>query len=381
MTSRLVRRLAAGSLVLALSACGSTQLEGSPASPSGRWHRVPDVPLSARTDPFLAWTGDEVLVIGGNTGWVCPPTASCVEPDPAQFARDGAAWDPDSGAWRPIADLPLPLWSGWSFGLSDAAVLDGHAVVHDRLQEAWLRYDLAADRWIRLEAPGGGFLDLSQDDGTRIWGLRGREVVSWDPVAGDVRVERSYDVSPRLDDPRLLLTDAGPVVTGVRYDDPAPDEPTLAQADLPDGEGWRRVTTGQIGGFHASVAGLVIGPESGGADGGEVNGWDRWYPHGGTLDPRTGEWQPLDVPDPAGPEAQGWPVQAFGDEEIVTGGHYMNLADEVPWVPTGRPASQLDSHLTAVWVRDRLLVWGGVDEEKGFDAPAGPEAWLWAPPD
>lgn len=36
---------------------------------------MPDVPLSPRTDPVVAWTGTEVLVVGGNTGFVCPHNA------------------------------------------------------------------------------------------------------------------------------------------------------------------------------------------------------------------------------------------------------------------------------------------------------------------
>lgn len=372
-----------------LSACGSAT---SPTRPTdlvepaasrvpagGAWTRVPDVPLSPRTDPFVGWTGEEVLVIGGNTGWICPPNADCVGPEPTQFARDGAAWDPESGTWRSIAELPQPVYTGGGFGLTDAAVLDGHVVVHDRSQEAWLRYDVAADRWTRLDGPGPGFLDLSQTDGTRVWGLRGSEIVSWDPVVGDLRVERSYDSTPRLDDPRLILADAGPVVTGVRYKDAAPDEPTLALVDIPDGEGWRRVTTGQIGWFYAFVAGRVVGTESGGADGGEVNGWDRWSPAGGAVDPRTGEWAPLDIPSWTGPSTDGWYPEALGEQEIVTGGHYRDLGQDGPWVRLGRPESDLEEYLSAVWAGDRLIVWAGIDGALGYDAPTGPEVWTWTP--
>ena len=380
--------VAAATTVLGvLAGCG----EASPTAPAGadapattgQWQAAGTGPLSARTDPFLGWTGEEVLVIGGNTGWVCPPTADCVKPEPGQFASDGAAWNPTTGEWRPIADLPVPIYTGWSFGLTDSAVLDGQVVVHDRSQEAWLRYDVAADAWSELDPPGPGFTDLSQDDGTRIWGLRGDEVVSWEPVSGRVRVERSYDVSPRLDDPRLVLTEVGPVVTGVRYDDVAPDEPTLELADLPDGDGWRRVTSGQIGWFYASVAGQVVGPEAGGADGGEVNGWDRWYPSAGMLDPTTGEWAPLDVPQWPLPSADDWHVTAYGDDVLVTGGHYRDLAHDGEWLRLGRPDSTLDASLSSVWAADRLFVWGGIDDEDGYDAPAVPdasEAWTWTPP-
>lgn len=373
-----VASVAAAALLAGCGPDGPTWLGGTdPTETAGRWDRVSDGPLSARTDPFLGWTGEEVLVIGGNTGWTCPPGADCAKPPADQFVADGAAWDPDTGEWRPIADLPAAVYSGWSFGLTDAAVLDGQVVLHDRSQQMWLRYDVAADRWSEVDPPGPGFVDLSQDDGTRIWGLRGDEVVSWDPVAGDVRVERAYDVTPRLDEPRLVLTEEGPVVTGKHYADVAPDEPALTLADLPDGDGWRRVSTGQLGWFYAEVAGQVVGPEPGSADGGEVNGWDRSYPQGGTLDPGTGEWAPLDVPDWTG---EGWYVQVFGDDELVTAGHYRDLAADGEWVRVARPDSRLDSGLSAVWAGDRLFVWGGNDDELGYDRPAPPEAWTWRPP-
>ena len=360
-----------------LVSCGAGAPGGSrtgKAAPG--WERAGSPPLSARTDPVVAWTGEEVIVVGGNTGWVCPPNADCMVP--TDLSSDGAAWNPTTGRWREIAEAPLPLLSGWSCQPCSATV--GGRVVVDAStveRERWLAYDIAADSWSRI-APPGVEVDLVQKDGERIWALRGTDVVSWDPATGEVRVERPYDVAPRLDDPRLLLTRAGPVVTGFRYDDAAPDEPALALADLPSSAGWRRVTTGQIGWFHAVVAGKVVGPESGSADGGEVDGWDRSYPQGGMLDPGTGVWEPFDVPGPAGRE--GWSVTAFGQTQLVTSGSFRDLAGDKEWTATGRPDSRLDSSLSVVWAGDRLFVWGGVDDEQGYDAPAGPEAWTWVPP-
>lgn len=374
-------------LLVALAACGTTtpSVTTEPSGetgPAGRtassdgWRRVDGLPLSPRTDPVVAWTGEEVVVVGGNTGWVCPPAADCAFP--TELVADGAAWDPATRTWRAIADAPVPVVAGWTCEPCSATV-GGRVVVDasDLWTERWLAYDPRSDAWQELGPPPVD-VDLAQHDGTRVWALRGREVVSWDPLSGDVRVERTYDVAPRLDDPRLVLTDVGPVVTGVRYDDVAPDEPTLALADIPDGDGWRRVTSGQVGWFHREVAGTVVGPESGGGDGGEVNGWDRWYPSGGLLDPATGAWEPLDVPEPSG-RAQ-WHVEAYGPGELVTAGHYRDLAAGTGWEWVGRPASELDTELSSTWAGEVLFVLGGVDEERGYDAPSPPEAWTWTPP-
>ncbi|MDR7254902.1 hypothetical protein J2X46_003900 [Nocardioides sp. BE266] len=377
----------AGTLALALSSCADAPTDragtdGSTIPATGGWERASAPPLSPRSDPFVTWTGEEVLVVGGTTGTICGPNADCVEPDPGAFVADGAAWDPATDTWRPITPAPAAVWSGWGFGSVDAAVLDGVVVLYDRQQDVWLSYDVAADRWTVLEPPGPGFLDLSQHDGSRIWGLRRDAVVSWDPRTGEVRTERTYAETPRLDDPRLVLTDVGPVVTGVRYDDPAPDEPTLAQVDLPDGDGWRRVTTGQIGWFYAEVAGLVVGSEPGGADGGEVNGWGRWYPQGGVLDPRTGDWRALDVPDGTGWSTDDWRPQVFGDTEVVTSGHFRDLADSSGrWLRTGRPDTDVSGgNLAATWAGDRLAVLGGTTTRGDRYQLVAPELWLWTPP-
>ena len=380
-----MRTYAAGAaLLLALTACGagsssSSEPPGTGAEATGRWQQASAAPLAPRSDPFVAWTGDEVLVVGGNAGAICPPDADCVSPDPRDFLADGAAWDPATDTWSPIAPAPTPVWSGWGFGAVDSAVLGGTVVLHDRQQDVWLSYDVASDRWTTLEPPGPGFADLSQHDDSRIWGLRRGAVVSWDPVTSDVRAERTYAEVPRLDDAHLVLTDAGPVVTGVRYADAAPDEPTVAQADLPLGDGWRRVVTGQIGWFYADVAGFVVGPESGGADGGEVNGWDRWYPQGGLLDPSSGEWSPLDVPEPSG--VPGWYVTAFGEDVVATAGHVRDLADAASgWVPTGRPDTEVTDNLVATWADGSLAVVGGTTERGGAYQVVRPELWLWSPP-
>ncbi|MDP9434040.1 MAG: hypothetical protein M3P93_02090, partial [Actinomycetota bacterium] len=71
-------------LVLALLAgCGP----GTATGPAPSWERLPDPPLSPRTLPVVAWTGAEVLVLGGDTAPLCPPSASCVDPPGAAARR------------------------------------------------------------------------------------------------------------------------------------------------------------------------------------------------------------------------------------------------------------------------------------------------------
>ena len=54
------------------------------------------------------WTGREALVIGGNDGPVYSPSydGPTVETPPV---RDGAAFNPRTRSWRPIADAPIGI--------------------------------------------------------------------------------------------------------------------------------------------------------------------------------------------------------------------------------------------------------------------------------
>ncbi|HVL28514.1 MAG TPA: hypothetical protein VM390_10235 [Acidimicrobiales bacterium] len=134
----------------------------------------------------MAWTGSEVIVLGG------------------ERHRDGAAFDPARGDWRPISPSPLPaglvrtVWTGSSLiavtgptGARAAAAYDprtdawqalaapppsrfpnvsgsarppalhwaGGEVV---LVDAWAAYDPRTDRWRDLPTPQAGHMGIDQ---------------------------------------------------------------------------------------------------------------------------------------------------------------------------------------------------------------------------
>jgi hypothetical protein len=379
MTSRLVRRLAGVALVLPLAACGPgaapKEPGTAPTATSAGWERVEGFPLSPRTDPVVAWTGSEVIVVGGNTGWVCPPHADCTSP--TELASDGAAYDPATRSWRSLEPAPVGLWNSWGGGW-DSALVGDVLVVRGTKNATWQGYDVAGDTWSTLTPPAGFDGQLSASGG-RLWALSDHRIMSWDPATDDVRVEASYTPARPLQDAQLFVTPAGPVLSGSRYHDVAPDEPTLTQVDVPDAAGgWRRFVTGQVGWLSHWDGARLVGVEPGEVDGGEVNGWDRAYPCAGTLDPVTGDWQPLDVPTRDW-QSDDWEVSAAAGTRIVSYGQLLDTTTGT-WLRVGRPESHLDHNLTATWAGDRLFVVGGVDEEVGFESPGGPEAWLWTPP-
>ena len=47
----------------------------------------------------------------------------------------------------------------------------------------------------------------------------------------------------------------------------------------------------------------------------------------------------------------------------------------------GSPKSTIDAYQSAVWADGRLVVFGGVDEETGYQDVSGlsNEAWFWIP--
>ena len=91
-----------------LSASGGVALPDGAAYDPARdaWRRLPASPLAGRVAPSSVWTGQELVIWGGNPG------------QPQVFG-DGAAYNPASDAWRPIAAAPvasragaLTVWNG-----------------------------------------------------------------------------------------------------------------------------------------------------------------------------------------------------------------------------------------------------------------------------
>lgn len=121
------------------------------------WTMLPDSPLKPRNAPAAVWTGEEVLLWGGSTA----PGDQVVDPDDLRDApgdpsgapdnRDGAAYNPTTRTWRSIADAPVAtagrpvgVWTG-----SEMIVLAGF---NSRDAAA---YDPANDRWRTLpDLPG-----------------------------------------------------------------------------------------------------------------------------------------------------------------------------------------------------------------------------------
>jgi hypothetical protein len=351
--------------LLLASGCGDTRTDEAPAT--GHWTRAAEPPLSARYGPLLASTGTEVLVLGGHTGPACPPGADCTII--SDLAHDGAAYDPETDHWRPVSAPPLDLDQFTTHVMAGARLVVGD-------HRDWWSYDAGRDAWSPLPEPARGSSGPEATDGQLVYTHAGTRVQVLD-LADESWSELPPDpLEPRLTDGAVFATDAGVVLTGVNYDEAAPDEPTLTQADVWDGTSWRRLPrTGMIGPLYHWTGRRLVGAEVGGADGGQVNGWDRWYPSAGALDPRAGEWTTLPgVPGYDDLDQQAWRVEAASGPRIATAG-FVYDDDQGTWTGLGHPRSVIREDTTGVWAGDRLVVVGGSDGEL---QPVS-EAWVWAP--
>ncbi|HEV7524188.1 MAG TPA: hypothetical protein VGP92_04445 [Acidimicrobiia bacterium] len=65
---------------------------------TARWRRLPTAPITARYGAVAAWTGSEMLVVGGLGAVPAPGNGASVQ---------GAAYDPAHNRWRRIPDAPV----------------------------------------------------------------------------------------------------------------------------------------------------------------------------------------------------------------------------------------------------------------------------------
>lgn len=122
---------------------------------TNHWRRLGPSPLTGRWGPTVAWTGTEVLFVGGMND--------------ESILTDGAAYDPAADRWRILASPPAwPLRHPYGFG---SGAWTGRELALQR-DDDFVAYDPAADRWRKLPDPG---LDWSVQ--AAAW--TGSELILW----------------------------------------------------------------------------------------------------------------------------------------------------------------------------------------------------------
>ena len=339
--------------------------EPAPGPGTGSWREVAPMPLAPRMQPVTGWTGEEALVVGGQVDGVCPASADCTFPP--VYADDGAAYDPETDAWRPIADAPLPI-AGWfrSTMVGDTLVLQA--------RQQFFAYDASDDEWRALPAPAEPVGDAGAISalGGEVYVL-GRDGSVWalDITTGSWRQLPLDDQRPRLDPSTVLATPEGIFLSG---DDPAvpsgQDAAAYVVVDRFDGERWTRLpVTGQVWPYWDWTGEHLVS-----TDPQTATGLDGNPPHGGILDPATGVWEPL----PDRPTAEGWSPNAAAGPLIASWGVVYDDTDR-SWEVLGRPTGAPElSGQGAVWAGDQLVVVGGIDGRERLESLTD-RAWVWTP--
>lgn len=373
-----------------LAACAGPA--GPPAGParaaSGAWSALPESPLTPRYGAHAITVEGKLFILGGTGADPCPPNASCVEPSQPPFT-DGASYDPASETWTEIAAAPVPLGYGSSSVVERKVYLliGGFGSSHASVRSAFLSYDASQDEWEELELPPGSdrlilttagpqvvAFQQSQEDGFKPDYFYDRRAGAWSELPPDP-LRNSFDRW-------MVWTDQGLVLIGIEnVPQPGSDGPAVYRAAiLEQKERWTRFPDSEIFGYNPMwswTAGKVLNPSNERADGGETNNWGRTYHAGGTFDPATGEWQLL--PDP--PEGRGefQSLYAAGDRYATAYSGWIYDALEERWFHLTRPDGGPDGDTAAVWIDDRLYIWGGV-RWQGSEGIILREGWAWTPP-
>lgn len=270
------------------------------------WRALSPAPLSARNAPAAIWTGSEMILWGGHS----EGTAHV----------DGAAYDPTSDTWRTIADapmasggLPTGVWTG-----SEMIVLAGF----NSTQLA--AYDPTANAWRTLAAAPGQPLG---PDPSAVW--TGQELVTF-ASHGAGSQGGIFAYRPDEDRWRALPTpgvDAGVADAASPGPPPSDRRPQLAWT------GARLLAITQTAGARVAAS-----------DGGSGS-WVGLAP-----------W-PADLPPLEMAEWTGSHVLLWGGDRAVLVDPTTGTARSTP---TGAGAGRLYPAL--VWADGVLVVWGGWEQ-------------------
>jgi N-acetylneuraminic acid mutarotase len=134
---------------------------------SDRWMPLAPAPLSARRGQSAVWTGTKMVVWGGQG-----PRAGC---EGLCALGDGAAYDPNTNAWTPLAPAPIePRHGHTAVFLQNRMVVWGGAALGGSALGDGAAYDPVADTWAALAvpplAPRLGHRAVATTDRMLVWG-------------------------------------------------------------------------------------------------------------------------------------------------------------------------------------------------------------------
>ena len=228
----------------------------------------------------------------------------------------------------------------------------------------FLSYDPAADEWTSLPVPPAAAAARLVAAGDRVMAISSSdEQVKaidsvFDPASGSWQQMPDDPLGPSFDRGAVWLGDALLLTAKDLVPNPGSEKPSLVRLAMLDTTltQWTLLPDSEIlGGNPVSIAGRVVFPSTGSADGGEVNNWGRPFPFGGIFNPADSSWAPL--PDPPAATGLDGYILSVGDNTLV-GGHLLNPATGGWTVVPTLPGPSRNS-ATVLANTDTIVVWGG----------------------
>lgn len=341
----------------------------------GHWRSIAPSPLSARSGSASVWTGEEMIVVGGNVGPPCPPNADCGRPLASELRADGAAYNPRTDRWRLIAAAPEPLtyaraaWTG-----REVIVIDAWAISNGESGHTFA-YNHRADDWRELEPPPDPYLIGG------VW--NGRELFYWQSEERANNADWSLDPSTGRwtqlpDDPFGDSYDRAYVWVGDRFivlglASKGSEDKTFQVAEYdPTARTWRQLPDSQVGFggidwfFHQ---GYVVNPY-------EDPRFDTDLPRGGAYDPETQKWS--ETPQSGHYIYDSCPLGPLGSEGdwIAPAGGVLYSLDPADTV-IAPDCPQLPEPAAGAWTGEQVIIWGGPSQDFKTNTAIG---LTWSPP-
>jgi hypothetical protein len=260
-----------------------------------RWRIIAEAPLTGRRNHFAAWTGREMVIVGGDG------------------RTDGAAYDPVRDSWRDLAAAPFGI------GASEVLEDEGRATTGDVL----VVWNVTADRVARYDAASGSWMEMPGPDlgaSSGVLRVLGGQIVALGTT--------SYSGSPLL---------AAVADTGRESWTRLPDGEFANDSSVPSTDPrWSGAAGGRLVVWSVSSAGAVV-----------------------ALDPERGTWEELNHHALPGCEGAPGPVPIGGRFVASSCGItaiYEPVNDE--WRLTDLGDFGV-AEGEGVWTGTQLLSWGG----------------------
>lgn len=264
-----------------------------------------------RYEHTAVWTGDEMIVWGGNGGATI------------DIYKDGAAYDPAANTWTAIADAPgllfrdrhTAIWTG------DEMIVWGGSNGPSDFHQDGARYHRGTDSWTSI--PASFEAPSARVHHTAVW--TGSEMIVWGGKDSQFTT----------------------VATGGVYD-PDTGSWTATSADGAPGARWHHTA------IWTGSAMIVWG----GTD------MSAYLADGAIYDPTADSWSAMTTAGAPAARAEhtavwtGSEMIVWGGNDLATGGIYQPVTDSWEALPTAAAPLGRSAHVS-VWTGNEMIVWGG----------------------